>query len=145
MSRIILGLVAGALAAFASVFLVETVGHSVYPVPADLSTGNEEQMAALIRSLPLGALAFVAAAWFLGALIGGGVAAVISRRRWAAWLIGGLVAAASIVTILMIPHPEWMQVSALIAPLLGGILAGHFAPRTQAPRGSSTGAADAQI
>lgn len=143
MSRIILGLVAGAVAAFASVFLVETVGHSVYPVPADLSTGNEEQMAALIRSLPLGALAFVAAAWFLGALIGGGVAAVISRRRWAAWLIGGLVAAAAIVTIFMIPHPEWLQVSALIAPLLGGILAGHLAPRTQSPHRTPAGAADA--
>jgi hypothetical protein len=145
MSRTILGLVAGTVTAFACVFLVETIGHLVYPVPADLGTGNEDQMAAFVRGLPLGALAFVAAGWFLGALAGGSVAAVISRRRWASWLIGGLVAAAAIVTILMIPHPEWMQVSALIVPLLGATLGGHFAARNQAPERSPTGAADAQI
>ena len=145
MSRIILGLAAGVVAAFASVFLVETIGHAAYPVPADPSSGNREQTVALVSSLPAGALAFVIAAWFLGAMAGGAVAAIISRRRWTAWLVAGLVAAASLVTIFMIPHPEWMQVGAVIAPLLGGILAGHFLGRRPLSQASRTGAADAHI
>ena len=144
MSRIILGLVAGAVAAFASVFLIEAIGHAVYPIPADLTSGNREQMAALIRSLPPGALAFVVGAWFAGALVGGAVAALIARRRWAAWFITALVALASIVTTFMIPHPEWMQVSAVIAPLLGGLLAHHFRLPPGGPP-SEAGGADAQI
>ena len=145
MSRILMGLVAGAVAAFASVWLVETIGHLVYPVQADMSSGNEEQMAALVRGLPRGALAFVVAAWFVGALVGGAVAAIISRRRWTAWLIAALVGLASIMTIFMIPHPEWMQVSALIAPLLGGVVGGHFGRAWRSARASEAGAADAQI
>jgi hypothetical protein len=41
--------------------------------------------------------------------------------------VAALVAAASILNILMIPHPEWMQIGAVIAPVLGGLVATHLA------------------
>ncbi len=137
MGRIIGGLVAGVVAAFAAIWAIQLVGHFFYPVPSDLSIGNREQLAAFVRGLPAGAQAFVVAAWLGGALVGGTVAYRISRRRWSAWAIAAVVAFASILNILMIPHPEWMQIGAVAAPLLGGLLASHLGrPRTEAGNGA---------
>ena len=127
MGRIIGGIVAGIVSAFVAIWLIEFVGHSVYPLRSDVNYGNAEEMASLIRGMPIGAQAFVVCAWFGGALAGGVVANSIAKRRWPAWPVAGLVAAASILNILMIPHPEWMQVGAVIAPVLGGLIATHLA------------------
>ena len=132
MLRTIGGLAAGVLAGFLAIWLIEMIGHQLYPLPSDVSLGNREQMAALIRGLPAGAQAFVVAAWLGGALVGGAVAYRISGRRWTAWAVAALVALAAILNILMIPHPEWMQVGAVVAPLIGGLLAAHLGR----PRGS---------
>jgi hypothetical protein len=132
--RNIAGVLAGVLAGFATVWLVELIGHSIYPLPSDLNVRNEEDLAASLQTMPFGALLFVVVAWFLGALVGGAVAASIVRRRWPAWLVSGLVAGAAVVTVLMIPHPEWMQVSAVLLPVLGGVIAGHYASRRGASR-----------
>lgn len=126
MVRNIGGILAGILAGFLAIWLIEMIGHVFYPLPSDITLGNREQLAALIRGMPLGAQAFVVAAWLGGALVGGAVAYRIVGRRWAPWTIAGFVALASILNILMIPHPEWMQVGAVVAPLLGGFLAAHL-------------------
>ena len=126
MVRTIGGLAAGAVAGFLTIWAIEMIGHLFYPIRSDISIGNREQLAALIRGLPLGAQAFVVAAWLGGAVVGGAVAYRISGRRWAAWAIAGLVALAAILNILMIPHPEWMQVGAVVAPLIGGLVAAHL-------------------
>lgn len=126
MARIIGGLVAGLVAAFAAIWLVELIGHQFYPMPP-VDVTDRAALEALIASLPTGAMLFVAFAWFCGALVGGAVAARISHRRWAAWAIAAIVALAAILNVLMLPHPVWMQIAALVAPLLGGWLAGHAA------------------
>lgn len=126
MLRIILGIVAGIVAAFAGVMAIELTGHQFFPQPSDLNMRDPEQIRAAIDALPLGAMLFVIAAWFGGALVGGVVAKLISQRVWAAWAIAGVVALAGIMNILMIPHPLLMQIGAVAAPLLGGLLAAHI-------------------
>ncbi len=134
MGRTILGIIAGIVAAFGMIWLTDTIGHSFYPVPSDVSVQNFEQMGAYINSMPAGAMAFVVGAWFAGALIGGIVATLASRRRWTAWVIAAVVVLASLLNVLMIPHPIWMQIGAVVAPLLGGLFAAHFAhPQELAP------------
>ena len=146
MLRIILGIVGGVIAGFAAIWLTDMIGHSIYPIPSDVSIGNPEQMGALIRGMPGGAQAFVVAAWFAGALVGGIVANLIADQRWTAWVIAGFVALASILNILMIPHPEWMQISAVVAPVLGGLIAAHLArPRRRAGSPTAEGEADAGV
>jgi hypothetical protein len=127
MGRIIGGILAGVVSAFVAIWLIEFVGHSVYPVRSDVNYGNAEEMASLIRGMPVGAQAFVVLAWFAGALAGGVVANSIAARRWPALPVAALVATASILNILMIPHPEWMQIGAVVAPALGGLIATHLA------------------
>jgi hypothetical protein len=126
MLRIIGGVIVGIVACFVAISLVEYIGHQVYPMPA-IDLRDREGLSAIIAALPVGALLFVAAAWFLGVLVGGAVAARISGKRWAAWLIAVLVAIASIANVLMFPHPLWMKLAAVVAPLLGGWLASHAA------------------
>jgi hypothetical protein len=127
MARLIGGIVAGILAAFATVWIVDLLGHAIYPLPSDLYMGDFEAVGAYIRSMPAGALAFVLAAWFAGALVGGLVAALISERHWTVWLIAAAVVAAGLLNVLMIPHPVLLQIGAVAAPLLGGLVASQIA------------------
>ena len=135
MARLIGGIVAGILAAFATVWIVDLAGHMIYPLPSDLSMGDFEAVGGYLHSMPAGALAFVVLAWFAGALVGGLAAALISERRWTAWLIAALVALAGLLNILMIPHPVLLQIAAFVAPALGGFVASQIARSRLAARG----------
>ena len=123
MGRLILGIAAGLLVAFATVFAIDLAGHQIYPLPSDLNLHDPEAVGAFIRTMPSGALALVLIAWFVGALGGGVVAAAISRRAGTVWLVAALVAVAGVVNVLMIPHPVLLQIGAVVAPLLGGFAA----------------------
>ena len=131
MLRLIGGIVAGIVLALATVFLVELIGRVVYPFD-DIDMHDRQAVGEMIAAMPVGALLIVAAAWLLGAFVGGAVAARIGGRRWAAWLVAGIVLLFALATILMYPHPAWMQIAAIVAPALGGLLAGHLAaPRAR--------------
>ena len=126
MPRIIVGIALGTLTAFVVLFLVELLGHMAYPLPDDLDLRNPEASGQVVAAIPFGAKLFVILAWFAGALAGGVMAKRICRRSWAAWPVAGLVACAAVVNVMMIPHPVWMQISTVLAPLLGGLAASHL-------------------
>lgn len=134
MLKIVAGLAAGLIVALAAIYVIWLVGLQVYPLPAESGFESLESEGALIQAMPTGALLFIAAAWFGGAFIGALTASSISRRLWTGWVVAALVACISISNIVMFPHPEWMQVAAFIVPMIGGLLATHWARRNlQAP------------
>ena len=128
MVRIIGGIVAGAAAAVATIMIVEMLGHMIFPLPDDLALRDPEVVAGPSPAMPVAAKLIVVLAWFGGALVGGYVAKRICDRWWAAWAVAALVAVAGVVNVMMIPHPAWMQIAAVVAPLVGGLLAGHLIP-----------------
>ena len=123
MGKVILGLLAGAIAFMAVLVALEWMAHQV--------------------SGPAGTtvmFAIVILAYFLSAFIGGFVAARISDRGWTAWAIAALVIAGVIWTIIETRIPLWMQIGSLVAPLLGGFLAHRlFARRPVAEGGGRDG------
>jgi hypothetical protein len=123
MGRTILGIVIGIVAAFAAIWVIEMVHHVVYPVPGGVRMTDTDGLARYIAGMSLAQMLFIAGGWFAGALAGGLVAAKIARRGAAAWAVAGLVALAAIGNILYVAHPLFLQVSAVVAPLLGGWLA----------------------
>ncbi|MET1111089.1 MAG: hypothetical protein ABWX67_06130 [Allosphingosinicella sp.] len=129
MGRLILGIVLGVLAAFVTVFAVDLAGHQIYPLPTDLDMDDYRAVGAYVGSRPPGAVAFVFLAWFLGALDGGVVAAAVSRRAWTVWPVAAFVAAAGVVTVLIVQHPVLQQIGAVAIPLLGGLVASLVARR----------------
>jgi hypothetical protein len=118
-----LGVVAGIVAAFATIWAIEMVHHLVYPLPNDVRLTDKAGIARYFAGMSLPQLLFIAGGWFAGALVGGVVAAKVSRRRGAVWAVAGLVTLAAIGNILYVAHPLFLQVSAVVAPLLGGWLA----------------------
>ena len=117
MLRNILAVVAGLVAVFVTVGILEYIGHLLFPVRSDGA------------AIPPAVQVLVLAAYFLAALIGGWLAASIAGRSWAAWVIAIVVVAGAISSMFMVPHPQWMQISVVLAPLFGGLVAAHLTRR----------------
>lgn len=115
---------AGVLIAMLSVWLVQKLGHAVYPPPSDLDLNDLEAMKAYVAALPIGALLFVIASYFVGTTIGTCVACAIGTMlpRIFALLIGCLMLIATTMNVMMIPHPTWFIVAAVVAIVIGAWL-----------------------
>lgn len=122
MLRTILGIVAGVVVAFVVLMGLEMAGHAAMPPPAGLDPADPEDLKQMVASASTAAKAWVVFAWFAAAVAGGWLARRLSRASWAGWVIAGLIVVGGIANIMMIPHPLWMQIAAVVAPLLGGWL-----------------------
>ena len=131
MGRNILAGVVGVIVAFALVWIVEMIGHTVYPPPEGLDFTDADAMGNYIATLPIGAFLFVAGAWFVGATAGTCAACAIGTAKpmYLAVLVGGLVFIAASVNLVMFPHPIWFSVLGLVAILVGAGL-GTMCKRT---------------
>ncbi|MET0893375.1 MAG: hypothetical protein ABWY01_07390 [Pseudoxanthomonas sp.] len=129
MERTLSGIVVGILAA---ILVITAFGYWFlqlhrFPDAADFAT--QESLLAYAASTPEPAIACMLAAWAMGALVGGGVAAWVARSSHgtAALVIGALLTSAVIVQATLIPHAEWVTVVGLLLPLpfavLGAVLA----------------------
>jgi hypothetical protein len=125
--KIVLGVVAGIVVAFLCVAGIETIGHLAYPPPPGTNLTDPAQVARIMDNVPAAALAFVAAAWFVGALAGSWTANVVARRALAGWIVIVLVIAGGVATMMMIPHPAWMWAMGIALPLIAGWLAQKLA------------------
>lgn len=125
MSKVI-GIVAGLAAAFLVIFGVEAIDAMLYPLPV-IESDDPAAFAQIIAAMPLFAKLLVVAGYLLGALVGAAAALRLSQWRPAGWIVAGVTAASGVASVIMIPHPLWMQIAAVVAPLLGGWLAErHF-------------------
>lgn len=124
--RSVIGGLVGVLVAFALVAGIEAVGHLVYPVPPGVDFGNAQALEAYVAEQPVGALAFVVAAWVIATFVGGAIAAIVAGRHAVlmAGLVGGAVLAATAANFAMIPHPSWMVVTGIVGIMAAARLAG---------------------
>ena len=113
----------GVVISIALVWVIETIGHSIWPPPPDLDYGNVDVMRAYIDSLPLGALLTVAIAWFAGSLGGTFTACRIGSARPLVYalIVGGLMFAGAAFNVTIIPHPMWFSILGI-----AGIFAGTW-------------------
>lgn len=125
--------IAGVLVAMLSVWLVQKIGHAVYPLPAGMDLNDIEAMKTYVAKLPIGALLFVIASYFIGTTAGTCAACAIGTMlpRIYAFLIGCLMLVATAMNVMMIPHPAWFIVAAVIAIVVGAWL-GTMCERTKA-------------
>jgi hypothetical protein len=96
------------------------IGHTIFLVVVKLDDVKPEDLndaiARLMENIPLGAILSVLIAWCAGALLGAAMAVVVAARapRVHRLIVGGLILAASIFTLIKIPHPIWFTVAALL-------------------------------
>ncbi|CAN5821243.1 hypothetical protein BH11PSE6_BH11PSE6_00650 [soil metagenome] len=117
--RKILSMVLGAGAAMLVVAAFDALASYLYPLPV-LESGDPDALAAVVAGMPLTAKWFVVAGWLAGALAGAWLALRISDWRPTGWIVTVVVLAGSIANIAMLPHPLWMQLCAVLLPVLGG-------------------------
>jgi len=125
--------VAGIIVAVAIVWLVEMIGHSVYPPPPGLDFADPVAMRAYMETLPIGAFLFVGGAWFLGTLGGTMTACRIGSAQATtyAMVVGGLMLLATAANLYMIPHPLWFSVLGILGVVGAAWLGVVFSPRSQ--------------
>jgi hypothetical protein len=126
--------IAGVVIAFAIVWLIEMVGHSVYPPPPDLDFADPDAMRTYIESLQVGAFLFVAGAWFVATLCGTFAACKIGDAKPLvfAGVVGGLMLIATAANLIMIPHPLWFSILGV-----AGIIVAAWLGMTLGARSSS--------
>lgn len=124
MGKNIVAGIAGVVIAVALVWLVEKLGQTVYPPPSDLDFANPDAMRAYVKTVPVGALLFVGAAWFVGTLGGTLAACKIGNAKplTFAVVVGGLMLIATAANLVMIPHPIWFSILGIAAIIVGAWL-----------------------
>jgi hypothetical protein len=125
-----IGVIAGVITAFALIWLIEKLGHAIYPPPVDLDFSDPAAVRPYIATLPLYALLFPMLAWMIGTFIGSLLACFIGTARplALAGIVGGLVLAATVANLIVIPHPLWFSVLSILAIVASAWLAMRIAP-----------------
>jgi hypothetical protein len=123
MGRIILGIVLGVAAAFATIWALEMVHHMINPIPGDVRLTDMDKLRDFTRSLPLVSQLFIAGGWLLGSIAGGVVAGLVSRREGPILGVAAVVAVAGLLNVLWLPHPLLLQIGSVAAPALGALVA----------------------
>jgi len=129
MGRTIAGVVVGVVVAWLTIMLAEFASAPLHPMPAGLDMRDPASVAAFVATLPVAALLLVLAGWVLGALVGGYVAASITRRPRPALTVGIVIVLGVIANAVMIPHPIWMTIAGALLPVPAAWLGAKLATR----------------
>jgi hypothetical protein len=128
--RAVLAVIAGVLAAFVAILLVEAIGALAVPAGSAPGLADEAAMRAYLATLPISAYAFVIAAYLVGTAVGGMVAGQIvgDRASRTVFVVAALVFAATVANLVLIPHPGWFPVAAIAAIFIGAAIARRAGP-----------------
>lgn len=133
MLRIVIGIIVGLVVGIAVVAIMESIGHAIFPPPEGMDLKDPDAIKEMMAEISIGAKVAVLVAWGLGVFVGGVVARMISvGAAPAAWTVAGVLFAGAIVSMVMIPHPLWMVIGAVVVTLLGVFAANKATPLRRA-------------
>ena len=129
-ARSFVAVMAGMVVAVTIVSVGDLVAGTIHPLPAGFDMGDMAQVRAHAAAAPWSAMLTVLVGWILAPFAGGLVASRVSARsrRQYAWVIAGVMLAATLANLRALPHPAWMVVGALIGVPAAGWLAARLAP-----------------
>ena len=133
----IAALVSGALVAAS----IQWISDATHPIPIEVLNEDNAQMAEWIKTLPIGALLIVLFSWCAGGLIAGYVARRLSPNRNSrpGIIASGLLTVATILKLMMSPHPLWLWFAGIGGCLAFGVIGLLLAaPRSYTVRASRT-------
>lgn len=133
--RKLAGLVAGMIVALITIMTAEAMANKAFNggLPADLSATVPS------AQQPTDFLLMVLLGWFLGGLLGGGLALYISRSRPICWGVAAVILIGIALRFVTESQPAWMFVAGPVAPLLGAWLAQLVGARRAAVERRMTG------
>lgn len=136
MLRTILSIIAGLLASFAIIILMESIGHIIYPAPAGLNPDDMEAIKAYTQRAPVIVFVLVILAYGLGSIVGGLVAAMIAahKKMTKSITVGGILMGLGAYNLFMIPHPVWTVVISIFIFIPCSYLGGYLGIMASAKR-----------
>jgi hypothetical protein len=133
--RSVLAVLAGIVVAMILMIAIEMVSSYLFPLPEGVSLHDHEAIRQHIDKLPVTAFLMVLAAWAIGSFAGAWVASRLAGR---AKLIHGLIVgafflAATIMNLLMIPHPAWMALGGIVGLVVASYVGAKLAAGSPQP------------
>jgi hypothetical protein len=131
MIRNVVAAMTGIAVTIVFVMAIQALGHTLYPAPAGLDTKDSQAMADYVSTLPIPALLFPMFSYFIGTFIGTALACRIGEMRpiGFAAIVGLLVLTGTISNLLVIPHPLWFSIFALMGIVVSAWLGMQLAGR----------------
>jgi hypothetical protein len=124
----------GVVVAGAIIYLLESLGHMVYPLPDDIDWTDPEALGNHIAGLPGLALILALITYVVGAICGGLISSLYRRSNiWHALITGLILSMLGLLHLLVIPHPDWYVITAVLLFIpfawLGGLLGQQLSSR----------------
>ncbi len=116
MGRNLIGLAAGLISAMFVIFLVEKMGHAIYPPPEGLDMSDPEIWKEHIATVPTGALVIVLLAYVIGSTAGGFIIGVIGGKysKIFSLVLGAILLILGLINLIILPgHPVWFWILSL--------------------------------
>jgi hypothetical protein len=128
MIRSILAVFAGLMIFLITVTVLQGMMVVAYPLPPGIDPNDAEALKQALIGMPAGAFGVLLAAYAVGAMCGGAVAAAIagSKRVTHAAVVGGVATLAGIANFATLPHPAWVVIVGvpmfMVMAVAGGLL-----------------------
>jgi uncharacterized protein YacL len=127
MIKNVLYVLSGVIIGGAVIYLVESIGHKIYPLPENFDWTDTEVIENHIASLPIGAFVIVLLAYILGSFAGGFMTALYKNSGLANVIaVGVILLLLGLLNLLMIQHPTWFLVVSLMTYLPSAYVGGSL-------------------
>jgi hypothetical protein len=119
------------VAGSAVIYLAESLGHKLYPLPEGIDVYDSVAMKEYIFNMPLTGFLILLVGYELGGFCAGFFAALLSSpscRTKNALIAGGLLTVGSAINLILIPHPVWFNVISLMVFIPFSLLGAKLSP-----------------
>ncbi len=125
MVKKLIAIVFGILVAIGVIFILEAIGHLLYPTPPNLVLEDPQKLKEAIASLPLPEFIIVLIAWMSGAFLGAFGAMLFARsgQFWLGGVVTLFVFVAAVSNFFFVAYPAWFEIVAVLGIPLASWLA----------------------
>ncbi len=109
-----LAVLAGIIGGSAVIWLIEALGHALFPAPAGLGMQGPGVTSEHLQQMPVLLLSVVLLAYAAGSFAGGWISVAISEKLRDSIIVGFALLVFGIVNLLMVSHPVWFVVVSVL-------------------------------
>lgn len=118
-----LATVAGIIVGVFTIWAMEAIGHLLFPLPAELTPTNLEELKQVVMIMPIKSLLVVIIAQIIGIFSGMYVGFIMQRESLTPlYIIAGLFIFSTVLNLILMPHPTWFMITDLSSILLVSLL-----------------------
>jgi hypothetical protein len=119
------------VAGSAVIYLAESLGHKLYPLPEGIDVYDSVAMKEYIFSMPLTGFVILLVGYELGGFGAGFFAALLSPpsfRTKNALIAGSFLTVGSAINLILIPHPVWFNIISMMVFIPFSLLGAKLSP-----------------